>query len=151
MASVARPSLAGADRGRGDVCAFLSLASVFSALARGTGSRIHKWQRRRAAMKAVRDYIPHMTDQERGIVGWLLAKNQTMFRGAFDGGYATTLISRGIVVRALVPGQGFDAEEFPFAVPPHAWEVLAAHRTEFPAPPADYNGPHPWRVSWMLR
>jgi len=104
--------------------------------------------------RAARDYIPHMTPKERQIIGYLLAKNQRVFTCASDGGYATTLLSAGILVRALRSGQMFAMEDMPVAVPAHIWDVLLAHKDQFPyRPEKDERGVevHPWRVPWMLR
>ena len=103
--------------------------------------------------RAARDYIPHMTPKERQIIGYLLAKNQRVFTCASDGGYATTLLSAGILVRALRSGQMFAMEDMPVAVPAHIWDVLLAHKDQFPyRPEKDERGVevHPWRVPWML-
>lgn len=82
----------------------------------------------RREKRNLRDYIPHMTPRERKIISYLLAKNQKMFTAATDGGYATTLISRRIVVRALQPGQVFGYQDMPLAIPDHLWEVLLKHK-----------------------
>jgi hypothetical protein len=101
----------------------------------------------------VRDYIPHMTPDERKIISYLLAKNQKMFTAAPDGGYAATLISRGIVVRALRPGQVFGYEDMPLAIPDHIWEVLLEHKDQFPYKPSRRGETevYPWRIPWTLR
>jgi hypothetical protein len=112
-------------------------------------SRWSRWQRRKARRKAVADYIPHMTDDERNIIGFLLERNQKAFDCAADGGLAATLIGRGIVVSTLRSGQVFDMERVPMTVPDDVWEVLVAHKEQFPA---KYKGTaHPWRVPWMAR
>jgi Super-infection exclusion protein B len=134
----------------------LAVASFLSALFQFLP--IHQWivhwitihRQRRAA----RDYIQHMTSKERQIIAYLLAKNQKMFTCASDGGYANTLLSRGILVRALRPGQVFNVEEMPVAVPDHIWDVLLAHKDQFPYSPerGERGGEvNPWRVPWMLR
>jgi superinfection exclusion protein B len=101
--------------------------------------------------RAACDYIQHMTPKERQIIAYLLAKNQKMFTCASDGGYANTLISRGILVRALVSGQVFRMEDMPVAVPDHIWDVFLAHKDQFPyKPETGERGVevHPWRVPW---
>jgi hypothetical protein len=83
-----------------------------------------------------------------------LAKNQKMFTCASDGGYATTLISQGMLVRAVRSGQVFAMDDMPVAVPDHIWAVLLAHKEQFPyKPERGEHGVevHPWRVPWMLR
>lgn len=135
----------------GVVCACLSVASMLSALFRfiPPGRWIVHWTTLAQQSGKVRAYIPHMTDHEREIVGYLLHHNQKSFTAASDGGYAATLISRGIVVQALRPGQMFSLEDVPFAVPDHVWKVLEKHRDQFPKPKAD--AAYPWRVHWMAR
>lgn len=110
---------------------------------------INIWREQRS----VREYIPHMTPHERKIIAYLLAKNQMMLTGGSDGGYAKTLISRGIIVRALIPGQVVPVTDVPFAIPDHVWDVLIAHRDQFPYTPPRRGGeePHPWRVPWMAK
>jgi hypothetical protein len=137
----------------GIVCACLAVASMLSALFRfiPPGRWILHWQKIARERHAVKSYIPHMTEEERGIVGYLLARNQKMFTGASDGGNATTLISRGIIVQALRPGQIFTSEDMPFAIPDHIWDVLAHHRDQFPSDDLDPDAPYPWRVHWMAR
>ena len=101
----------------------------------------------------VRDYIPHMTERERKIISYLLAKNQKMFMTEEDGGYAATLISRGIVVYALRNGQAYSRVYTPFAIPDHIWSVLMEHKNDFPYsphPPGE-NELHPWAIPWMTR
>jgi len=64
------------------------------------------------------------------------------------------LISRGILVPALKGGQVFSTEDMPVAVPDHVWDVLLAHKDQFPyTPERGERGveTHPWRVPWMLR
>jgi hypothetical protein len=101
----------------------------------------------------VRDYIPHMTIEERQIISYLLAKNQKTFTYTLDGGYATTLISREIVVCALRPGQAGSSHHIPFKIPDHIWSVLLKHKNEFPykPPPPGETEVHPWSIHWMVR
>jgi hypothetical protein len=105
------------------------------------------------AQREAAAYIPYMMAKEREIVAYLLAHNQKMFTNTPDGGHANTLISKGIVVPALLPGQTFTYYEMPFAVPDYIWSVLVEHRAEFPYTPPESGetAPHPWRVHWMAR
>lgn len=105
------------------------------------------------ARREAADYIPHMTENERKIIAYLLAHNQKMFTNTPDCGHATTLLSRGIVVNAARPGQIVTHYEVPFAIPNHIWTVLKQHEGEFPyTPPAPgETETHPWRVHWMER
>ena len=97
----------------------------------------------------VLEYIPYMTEHERVIIAYLLARNQKVITAESDGGHANTLISKKILVRAILPGQIFFASDVPFVVPDHIWEVLSAHKESFPYNPGDYDEPYPWRKSWM--
>lgn len=70
-------------------------------------SAIQKWiapyNKARSEKRELRLYIPYMTEHELEIIGYLLARNQKTFTCALDGGYAVTLISRGIVRFQPVP------------------------------------------------
>jgi hypothetical protein len=133
------------------ICAFLALASILSATAKAFSvqARFLRWLSRHSAARAVRDYIPHMTERERLIIGYLLAKNQKMFRAASDGGYASTLLSREIVCVAARPNQMVDMDSLPMMIPDHVWDVLAAHKDKFPYSfTPKHRGDvevHPWR------
>jgi len=107
---------------------------------------------RRAQLRVEKD-IPAMTEQEREIIGYLLAKNQKMFTNTIDGGFANTLISREIVVCALLPGQSATAFGVPFRVPDHVWDILMRHKGEFPYTPPQPGQTelHPWSVPWSAR
>lgn len=62
---------------------------------------VHEWVidyiNDRHTTQQVKDYIPFMTEQERRIIGYLIAHNQKQFIGEVEGGYAVTLIAHGIV------------------------------------------------------
>jgi hypothetical protein len=116
----------------------------------GLVGRLSQFAAIRRAKEQVEKDIPQMTPKEREIIGCLLARNQRVFTNTIDGGYASTLISKRIVLPALLPGQAFTRYEFPFEIPEHVWSVLIKHKAEFPfAPPdSDEVAPHPWRVPW---
>jgi hypothetical protein len=138
------------------ICLFLALTSIGRGIADFLQPRVRlsRWTREREQKKLVRKYIPFMTDHEKAIIAYLLHRNQKTFTAASDGGNAATLISRRIVVRALVPGQVVSAEDMPFAIPDHVWDVLAEQKDQFPYTPSlrrDGVEPHPWRVPWMAR
>ncbi len=115
------------------LCGFLAVAAILSSAPVQNWIMhlitIHKQKR------AVRDYIPHMTGKEQQIISYLLAKNQKTFMYTIDGGYAVTLISRGIVVCNLRPGQAGSSHHIPFNIPDHIWSVLLEHKTNFPISP----------------
>ena len=142
----------------GLICGLLAIASIVSAVLRFFPVQtwvVHSVNRHRAK-RAVRDYIPHITPQEKKIIGYLLAKNQKIFSAESDGGYAAPLLSRGIVIVAARPGQHVSMSDVPMAIPDHVWDVLAKHKDQFPykAPTPgrrDDVEPHPWRVPWMAR
>lgn len=117
----------------------------------GVDKSISIWRKRRANKEAVRRYIPHMTSKEKEIIGYLLSRNQKVFVAATDGGYANTLIARGIVMIALRPGQVFEDDHIPMCIPDDVWEVLLELRDNFPMGDPNKNEPHPWRVPWMAR
>lgn len=120
---------------------------------------LHRWiarrQSMRAAQKAAVDYIPHMTENERKIIAYLLAKNQKVFEAESNGGYANTLLSRGIVQYATVPGAQYDPDDVPMTIPDHIWDVLKSNEASFPYTPRLSEGSkvevHPWRIPWMMR
>jgi Super-infection exclusion protein B len=118
---------------------------------------VHQWlmvwinSKRRS--EEVREYIPHMTERERAIIAYLLARNQRTFTVDQDGGHAATLISMGIVDCALRPGQIFRQDDMPVVVPSYIWKVLEEHKDQFPYKPRSdgWPEPHPWRISWMAQ
>jgi hypothetical protein len=98
-------------------------------------------------LKAVEKYLPFLTKHESNVLGYLLKHNQKMFTGAADGGYAITLISRGIVVRAMRAGQQASALDVPYMVPDDIWDVLSKHKDKIRYKPELDDGVevHPWR------
>jgi hypothetical protein len=116
------------------VCGFLATASIAHAAAKlfQPTARFIDWRRQRQQRQNVRNYIPHMTSQEKQIIAYLLAKNQKTITADQDGGYASTLISRGILVLALQRGQVFRGSDTPFAVPDYIWDELTRHKEQFP-------------------
>ena len=135
------------------VFGFLAFASFCSAAWKASRGPITGFLALRRAKHQIRREIPYMNEKEREVIGDLIAKNQRMFTCTADGGYANTLISKKIVVCALLPGQACTGHEVPFRVPGYAWDVLIRHRAEFPYKPPEPNmaETHPWRVHWMAR
>ncbi len=135
------------------VCVFLALASIGHTTVEifQPRERFVLWMKRRQQRRTVRKYIPHMTDQEKEIVAYLLEKNQKMITADQDGGFAATLISQGILTIAARRGQVLDVLAVPFVVPDHIWDELMAQKEHFPYEPVKGREAHPWRVPWMLR
>lgn len=113
-----------------------------------TWGRLVRWKRDQDAKHYVVEQLPHLDFREKQIIAYLLENNEKMFTTTVDGGYAGTLISKGIVVCALVPGQRCDQYRVPFKVPDPIWEVLTEHKTEFPYAPTREL---PWSIPWMAR
>jgi hypothetical protein len=133
------------------LCGLLAVASAIDA-ARPLANWGLRALARKRQQRELRDYIPHMTEKERQIIAYLLAPNQKMFTAASNGGYANTLLARGIVVVAARPEMPFSANDMPCAIPDHLWPVLVEHREQFPYTPPrkGQTEPHPWRVPWMV-
>jgi hypothetical protein len=136
------------------LCAFLATASVITAALKFFPIQkwVVHWRNIRKAKTGLRAYIPHMTQHERAIIAYLLAKNQKTFTASSDGGYAATLLSRGIVIIIAQPGQHLDPENVPMTIPDHLWDVLTEHKGDFPytTPEDDEGEVYPWRVPWGL-
>ncbi len=138
---------------------FLALAALAEQIMkpiRWLWQRAQQTSARKRAEKAFRDYIPHLTEEERQILGYLREKKQKTFTADQDGGYAATLIARRFVVMIGARGQVFDIDKVPFAVPDHVWSVLEAQPDEFPYAPIYSEGRNkvevqPWRIPWQLR
>jgi len=104
----------------------------------------------RGAQRQMAKDIPSMTSKKRELIGYLLANNQKMFTCTLDGGNANTLLSKGIVVCALLPGQSPTTFGVPFKVPDHVWDVLVQQMAEFLN--TWKTGEHfPYSVPWMVR
>lgn len=138
----------------------LAVAALLSSFQRAFGALWDRWQRHRSLQKAeqaFRNYIPHLTDKERQILGYLREKNHKTFVADHDGGYAGTLLARGIVVYVGVRGQTFDMDKTPMAVPDHVWRVMQEQPESFPYKPEYSTGgrdrveTYPWRIPWQLR
>jgi hypothetical protein len=95
----------------------------------------------------LRDEIETLSKKEREILAYLLHHNQRMFTCAVDGGRAATLLSRGIVRRALKTGQVFDFDDMPAEIPLPIWRWLRERVDQFPYE-GDEDEPHPWRKGW---
>jgi hypothetical protein len=137
------------------VCMCLALASMGSAAIKifPVQKWLVYWMNTERKKKEIRKYIPHMTEDEKAIIAYLLARNQKVFTVESDGGHAVTLMSMGIVVRAGQPGQMFRGTDMPVAIPDYIWDVLEKHKDQFPYTPRNDGRieAHPWRVHWMAR
>lgn len=137
------------------LCGCLACASFLSAFFRffPVQKWLVHWFNIYRAKRELRNYIQYMTPIEREIIAYLLAKNQKTFSAESDGGYAATLLSRGIVTIIAKRGQHLDVSDVPMTIPDHFWDVLQKHKSNFPyTPPArGKTETHPWRVPWQLR
>jgi hypothetical protein len=101
------------------------------------------------------DGSPQSEKQRKGFIDASdrLAKNQKVLEADYDGGHATTLISRGIIVRYVQPGQVARGTSIPMTIPDHVWKVLVKHkaRFEYEPPRAGEQESPPWRIHWMGR
>jgi hypothetical protein len=104
----------------------------------------------RREKQRVEKAIPSMSKKEREIIGFLLANNEKMFEYTIDGGAANTLISKRIVVCAMLPGQSALAYGFTFKIPDQVWNVLLKHKEKFPNT-WKTGEPFPYSISWMAR
>lgn len=131
----------------------VAITSFSSAISKWLSPKIHAeiWKFR--AGRKVRKYLPRLTEKEKEIIAYLLAKNQTMFTCDSDGEEARTLIASGFVVCALRPGQVFVEGEVPYAIPEYVWAVLVKNKDLFPyQPPNDDDiEAYPWRTPWMAK
>jgi hypothetical protein len=96
-------------------------------------------------VNSVTEELSELNAKEREIISYLLHRNERMFTTDLDGGYAATLISRGIVRRALQPGQVFDATDVPMEIPRPIWNVIKGLKEQF-SYSGDDDDPQPWRV-----
>lgn len=102
-----------------------------------------------AQSKFVSD-IQFMSHRERIIFGYLLKRGTNTFYAEQSGGHAANLIGKGYVQLNAVPGQSFEMWNMPLKVPDHIWEMVLAHRDEFPYEPVyldkyDREEIEPWR------
>lgn len=132
---------------------FLAASNILEAAYKTASRWGSKFLAIRKHTRQVAKYIPHMTDKEKEIIGYLLAHNQKGFTCADDFGYAATLRGRGIVVVAAKHGQVVDFENVPARIPDHIWDVLEKNKDQFPyaRPDPGEREPHPWRVGWQAR
>jgi hypothetical protein len=137
----------------GLICGCLAITSItgdffnfFSVV-----KRFNNLLSRRKQIHNLRNYIPHMTPEERAIIAYLLAKNQMAFTGASDGGYATTLIGQGIIILAARGNQHIPRNYVPWIIPEHIWKELLKHKQKFPFNPRPgEENVEPWRIPWNL-
>lgn len=138
------------------ISAGLAIASFGPAMQGALGRALEPRRQRRltqAAEQRFKHSVPHLTDQERQILGYLREKNRKTFTANHDGGHAATLLAQGIIVYVGVRGQSFDLDNVPMAVPDHVWNVLVEWPDEFPHVPKYQSRRRdaeiePWRVPW---
>ena len=99
---------------------------------------------------SVTEELGELNATERQIISYLLHHNQRMFTADLDGGHAATLISRGLVKRAVRPGQAFVASDVPMEIPRPVWNLLKNMKERFPYL-GDEDDPYPWRVGFYDR
>ena len=135
------------------VCGFLAVFSLGPRVAKKWDAWwiwvAHRWAIRREKQRVAKEILL-MSGKEREVIGYLLANNQKMFDHTIDGGAANTLISKRIVVCAMLPGQSALAYGFTFEIPDHVWDVLVKHKAEFPNT-RKAGEPFPYAISWMAR
>jgi hypothetical protein len=100
--------------------------------------------------EAIREELSELNEKEREIIAYLLHRGERMFTADLDGGHATTLISRGIVQRALRQGQAFNPSDVPMEIPRSIWNIIKTMKDQFPHS-GDEDDPHPWRVGFYDR
>lgn len=135
-----------------------SLATVIQAFVRSLYAHFSHYRARKKAEQAFRAYVPHLTEKERIILGYLREKNQKSFTADHDGGYAGTLLARGFIVYIGRPGQSWDMDKVPMGVPDHVWKVIQEMPDQFPYRPEFSDGTRgrktelsPWRIPWGAR
>jgi hypothetical protein len=94
--------------------------------------------------------IETLSKKEQEIISYLLHHKQRLFTCEVDGGNAATLISRGIVRKALTSGQAYTYEDMPVEIPLEVWRFLRANADKFPYD-GDDDDPYPWRKDWTER
>jgi Super-infection exclusion protein B len=127
-------------------CACLAISSLVELFAVPAISREWKiWRLQRR----IPEMIKTMDPKEKEILGYLLANNLKGFRYAADGGYASSLIAKGLIVCTAFPGQRCNGWEVPFEIPDYVWKVLVRHKSQFDF--TDRGGPFPWAIHWSVR
>ena len=139
----------------GILCGCLAYINIGASLWTATKGLRHSCTRRMTIhqdKKRIEREIPFLTPKERGIIGYLLAKDQKMFGVLPDGEEAITLISKGFVVSPPRQPPALH-RDIAVVIPDHVWEVLTKHRGEFPYEPSKRGETEvqPWRTHWMAR
>lgn len=136
-------------RGGSFVLLILSGSVLVTELLYTAGPAIAGWWRLRRAVVRVESSLQTMTPKEREIIAYLLTRNEKGFTYAADAGYASSLVSKGVIVCTRLPGQHCHGWEVPFEVPDRMWHMLLRHKPEFAPPQAD--GCKPWAIFWANR
>jgi hypothetical protein len=115
----------------------LSAVSISAAAWRSIewiGSIVSKRRAKTRYRKAAEKSLDDLTTRERDILAFLVTKGERHFTTAIDGGYAAGLIGRGLIKRAVRPGQAFSQLSTPFSVDDDVWEALQKRKDEFKHP-----------------
>ena len=113
--------------------------------------RFDLWMLLRAERADLIRYLPYMSETEREIIGYLLAKNERVFTADSDAGHAATLLGKRYIRVAIKGRQEVFDHSVPMEVPEHLWKLLEANRSMFPVIDPDKYPAPPWRVPWMAR
>ncbi|MFB9982823.1 hypothetical protein ACFSQQ_26205 [Mesorhizobium kowhaii] len=98
---------------------------------RWIGSKLAEIRSRSAHKAAAAASLNELTARERNILAFLVTRNERHFVSNINGGYAASLIGRGLIHLAARPGQSLSALSVPFTVDEYVWEALQARREEF--------------------
>lgn len=88
-----------------------------------------------ARRQAFIEDIPRLSDREKRIFGYLLAKNRKRFEADSTGDHASSLIAKGYIVLIARPGMHYHFSSFPFEVADFVWEEISNRRDQFPYEP----------------
>lgn len=109
------------------LCGMLTLVAIgagFLNLLAIPWGKFKDWLLIRKSKRLFREYVPHLSERERIIFGYLLHHNMRAFTADHDWGYAAKLIALKFIWYIGAPGQSFDADKCPMEIPKHVWDVL---------------------------
>lgn len=102
-----------------------------------------KSARARWAEKSLDD----LTARERNILSFLVTRGERHFTADMNGGYAASLIGRGLIHRTVRRGHTFHALSAPYSVDEDVWKALQKRKNDFKHHNPDGRPPHidsPW-------